>query len=267
VTAARTGTAITAFVRSTGDRVYFRRSTDDGGTWSPWTYAGVSSTDAPSATASASGRVDLFTRDAGRQVVHTWFIGGMRQGSAALGGIVSAQHGSSVGDGTIDVWALSPAGRGHRNHFDGSRWSGWRTIGGIFTSGLSAAADQTTRTTVVTGRGTGGLTHEETFTPTGGGNRWAALSGRAAGWSDRALGDRWNGSPRLAVSSGSDRNAVVERGGLVLGITAHYDSAPDVVSRPDGTFVMFGRSSDGGLWLYDARSGGYANRALGGVVR
>ncbi len=165
VTAARTGTAITTFVRSTGDRVYFRRSTDDGSTWSPWTYAGVSSTDAPSAAASASGRVDLFTRDSSRQVVHTWFVGGVRQGSAVLGGIVIAQHGSSVGDGTLDVWAVSPTGRGFRNHFDRVRWSGWRQIGGIFTSGLSAAADQSTRTTVVTGRGTGGWTHEETLHP------------------------------------------------------------------------------------------------------
>jgi glucose/arabinose dehydrogenase len=267
VTAVRTGSAITAFVRSTGDRVYFRRSTDDGGTWSPWTYAGVTSTDAPSAATSASGRVDLFTRDSTRQVVHTWFVGGVRQGSRAIGGIVLAQHGSSVGDGTLDVWALSPAGSGYRNHFTGSGWTGWRAIGGVFTSGLSAAADQTTRTTVVTGRGRSGLTHEETFTASGGGTRWAAQPGRATGWSDRALGDRWNGAPRIAVSSGVDRNAVVERSGLVIGVTATYNSAPDVVTRPDGSFLMVGRSTDGGLWLYDARAGGYTNRSLGGVVR
>ncbi|MCU1535787.1 MAG: putative soluble aldose sugar dehydrogenase [Humibacillus sp.] len=266
VTAARTGTAITAFVRSTGDRVNYRRSTDDGRTWSPWAYAGVTSTDAPSAAASSSGRIDLFTRDASRRVVHTWFVNGVRQGSAVLGGAVIAQHGSSVGGGTLDVWGVAPDGTGWRNHYDGSRWSGWRSIGGIFTSGLSAAADQVTRTTIVTGRGTGGLTHEETFTATGGGSRWVAIGARTAGWSDRALGDRWNGNPRIAVSSGVDRNAVVERGGLVLGVTATFTSAPDVVSRSDGTFIMFGRSTDGALWSYDARSGGYANVSLGGTV-
>ncbi len=60
---------------------------------------------------------------------------------------------------------------------------------------------------------------------------------------------------------------MVERSGLVIGVTATYTSAPDVVTRPDGSFLMVGRSTDGGLWLYDARAGGYTNRSLGGVVR
>jgi glucose/arabinose dehydrogenase len=266
VTAARTGTAITVFARSTGDRVNYRRSTDDGRTWSPWAYAGVTSTDAPSAAASSSGRIDLLTRDTRRRVVHTWFVGGVRKGSVVLGGAAIAQHLSSVGDGSLDVWAVAPDGTGWRKHLGSGGWTSWLGIGGIFTSGLSAAADQVTHATVVTGRGTGGLTHEQAFTPTGGGTRWGAIAARTAGWSDRVLGDRWSGSPRIAVSSGADRNAVVERGELVIGVTATYTSAPDVVTRRDGTFVMFGRSTDGALWFYDARTGGYTNHSLGGTV-
>lgn len=267
VTVARTGTAITAFVRSTGDRVYYRRSTDDGRTWGGWTYAGVTSSDAPTAAASRSGRVDLFTRGSGNQVVHTWFVGGIRQGSSPLGGIVSAQHGSSVGDGTLDVWALSLAGGGFRNHFDGVRWSGWRSIGGIFTSGLSASANQTTKATTVTGRGLAGLTHEESFSPTGGATRWPSRPGRTSGWSSRALGDTWGSSAQVAVSVGPDHDPVVERGSLAIGVSAYYDSAPDVVSRTDGTFLMAGRGGDGSLWFYDAKPGGYRNVSLGGIVR
>jgi glucose/arabinose dehydrogenase len=265
VTAARTGSAITAFVRSTGDRVYFRRSTDDGRTWGAWTSAGVTSSDAPSAASSASGRVDLFTRDANRAVVHTWFTDGVRRGSANLGGGVISQHGSSLGDGTLDVWGVAPAGGGFRNHYDGSRWSGWRTIGGIFTSALSAAAVPSTRQTVVSGRGQTGRTYEGVFTATGGGG-WPVQPGLASGWSARALGDRWPGGPRLSVSVGPDGSPVVERNGASLGVTAVYTSAPDVVTRSDGTFVMFGRGGNGQLYLFDARTGGYVNVSLGGVV-
>ncbi len=204
VTAARTGTAITAFVRSTGDRVNYRRSTDDGRTWSPWAYAGVTSTAAPSAAASSSGRIDLFTRDASRRVVHTWFVNGVRQGSSVLGGAVIAQHGSSVGGGTARRLGPSrPTAPAGATTSTGPGGRAGRSIGGIFTSGLSAAADQVTRTTIVTGRGRGGLTHEETFTATGGGSRWGVIGARTAGWSGRALGDRWNGTRASPCRAGS----------------------------------------------------------------
>ena len=44
-------------------------------------------------------------------------------------------------------------------------------------------------------------------------------------------------------------------------------SEPEVVTRPDGTWVMFARNSTGGLSFYDARPGAYTPRSLGGVVR
>ncbi|WP_374968156.1 PQQ-dependent sugar dehydrogenase [Terrabacter sp. BE26] len=268
VAAVRTGSEIWAFVRSTGDAVYYRRSRDDGATWSGWTPAGVTSTDAPSAASSSTGRVDLFTRNASRQVVHTWFIGGTRRGTALLGGAVIAQHGSSVGGGTLDVWGVAPDGTGWRNHFNGSRWSGWTRAGGIFTSGLSASANLTTKVTTVTGRGQVPLTYERTFTATAASpNGWVPRGDGMSGWSGKALADTTGGQARIAVASGPDTQAVVQRGGLQIGVTARYTSVPDVVSRPDGTFAMFARSTDGSLWLYDAKPGGYVNRSLGGVVR
>ena len=268
VAAVRTGSEIWAFVRSTNDVVAYRRSRDDGATWSAWTPAGVTSTDAPSAASSTPGRVDLLTRNASRQVVHTWFTGGVRRGSALLGGSVIAQHGSSVGGGTLDVWGVTPSGTGARNHFDGARWSGWTQAGGIFTSGLSASANLTTKVTTVSGRGNGPTTYERAFTPTGASaSGWVARGDGMSGWSTRALADTTGGQARIAVASGPDTEAVVQRNALQIGVTARYTSAPDVVSRPDGTFAMFARSTDGGLWLYDARPGGYVSRSLGGVVR
>ena len=124
VALARTGTEIDAFVRSTRDEVWMRRSTTDGASWAGWTGAGVHSTDAPSAASSAAGRVDLVTRSATGSVVHSWFTGGTRRGSTDLGGRLVAQHAASLGDGTLDVFAVRPSGEGVRKHWNGSQWGG-----------------------------------------------------------------------------------------------------------------------------------------------
>lgn len=267
VTAARTGTQVMTFVRGSGDAVMFRRSTNDGSSWGAWTSAGVTSTDAPSATSSRAGRVDLFTRNASRQLVHTWFQDGIRKGSANLGGTVIAQHGASLGNGTIDVFAVATTGSAWRKHFNGTSWSGWVSAGGVFTSGLSASAKAANGTILVTGRGTNGATYERVFTPSGSSTGWVRCYDNLAAWSDRALGDAWPGRALVAVGNGVDRHAVVQRGSTLTGLAAVFTSAPDIVTRSDGTFLLFGRGSDGHLWVYNGRPGAYTSTSLGGTVR
>ncbi len=267
VTATRTGSQVLTFVRSTGDGVWFKRSTNDGASWSAWTSAGVTSTDAPSATSSRSGRVDLFTRNASRQLVHTWFQDGIRKGSVNLGGTVIAQHGASLGNGTMDVFALATTGTAWRKHYDGTRWSGWISAGGRFTSGLSASADPAGRGILVTGRGTNGATYERTFYPTTATSSWVQRGDNLAAWSDRALGDAWPGRALVAVGNGVDRRAVVQRGGVLIGTSQVFTSAPDVVTRSDGTFLLFGKGPDGDLRVYDGRPGRFTSTSLGGMLR
>jgi glucose/arabinose dehydrogenase len=267
VTLARTGTEVAAFVRSAGDVVRMRRSTDDGKTWAAWASAGVTSTDAPSAASSATGRLDLLTRTTSGSVVHSWFTGGVRRGSTDLGGRVVAQHAVSLGDGTLDVFAVAPSGTGYRKHYDGTRWGAWVSVGGLFTSRLTAAADPARKVVVVSGRGQSGATYEGEFTPAGAAGEWLRRGDGLSSWSDRALGDVWPGVQRLAVGGASDQRAVVQRGGLVVATTAVWTSAGDLVSRPDGSFLMAGRGSDGALWLTDGGPGGYGSRSLGGDVR
>jgi glucose/arabinose dehydrogenase len=267
VALARTGSAVSAFVRSTGDAVWVRRSTDDGTTWSAWASAGTTSTNAPSATSSAPGRVDLVTRSSTGAVVHTWFVNGARSGSTDLGGRVVAQHTVSLGDGTLDVFAVAPTGAGYRQHWNGTRWSGWVRVGGLFTSGLSASADPAQGVVVVSGRGTDGRTYERSFSLTSALASWSVRGDGLSSWSDRALGDTWPGRARLAVGAASDGRAVVQRGSLVVGTTAAWSSAGDLVSRSDGSFLMAGRGTDGALWLTHGGPGRYDNRSLGGVVR
>jgi hypothetical protein len=264
VTAARTGSQVLTFVRSTGNGVWFKRSGNDGATWSPWTSAGATSTDAPSATSSRAGRIDLFTRNGSRQLVHTWFQNGVRQGQRTLGGTVIAQHASSLGNGTIDVFALATTGSAWRKHFDGTRWSAWISAGGAFTSGLSASAHPAGWGILVTGRGTNGRTYERTFYPSTATSGWVMRTDNLAAWSDRALGDRWPGRALVAVGNGVDKHAVVQRGGVLIGTRQVYTSAPDVVTRPDGTFLLFGKGSDGHLQVYDGRPGSFRTTSLGG---
>lgn len=265
VSAVRTGSTIYAYVRSTKNTIHSKRSTDDGRTWSSaWSYAGVTSLTAPSVASSASGRVDLVTQTT-KGVIHTWYVNGAKKGQTVLGGTVTNSSISSLGDGTLDLWALGTNGKAYRKHFDGRTWSSWQNLGGAFTSTIGASANLSTKATLITARGTKGEVYERNLTPTANGSDWTKRSG--ALWSGRALGDTGTGVGLIGVSSGSDQNAVVDRGALVLGVRALYNSDPDVITRPDGTWMMFGRSSNGGLWAYDARPGGYRDISLGGIVR
>ena len=233
----------------------------------PGSRPAVTSTDAPSATSSRSGRVDLFTRNSARQLVHTWYQDGIRKGSANLGGTVVAQHGASLGNGTLDVFAVATTGSAWRKHFDGTRWSGWISAGGVFTSGLSASANPASGGILVTGRGTNGATYERTFYPTTATSSWVQRGDSLAAWSDRALGDAWPGRALVAVGNGVDGRAVVQRGSLLVGTPQAFTSAPDVVTRADGTFLLFGRGSGGELRVYDGRVGAFTSTSLGGIVR
>ncbi|MBA3528770.1 MAG: hypothetical protein H0T91_05580 [Propionibacteriaceae bacterium] len=228
-------------------------------------YAGLTSATAPAVTSSAPGRIDLFTRGSAGNVVHTWFVNKVRQGQSDLGGRVMIATGSSVADTTLDVFGVTTSGTTYRKHFNGAQWSSWQPMGGAFTSAVGASANPSTKSTLITARGAAGEVFERTVTPSSNGAGWVRTPGTL--WSARALGDARTGVGVVAVSSGSDQNAVVQRGSLVMAIRALYNSDPDVVTRPDGTWIMFGRSTNGELWFYDARSGGYANRSLGGIVR
>ena len=72
---------------------------------------------------------------------------------------------------------------------------------------------------------------------------------------------------RAAVGSASDHRAIVQRGSLVVPTTAVWTSSGDLVSRPDGSFLMAARGSDGALWLTDGGPSSFQTRSLGGVVR
>jgi hypothetical protein len=174
---------------------------------------------------------------------------------------------TSLSDGTLDVFVRGQGSYGaFRNRWSGGSWSGWQGLGGVFSSALSASADRAAGTITVTGRGTGGAAHARTVTASSNGSGWPGTG--LTTWSGRALSDKTGSASAVGVHVGSDGNAVVDRGALVQGVIAGYDSFPAVVSRSDNTWIMFGRASaNGQVYLYDARSGGHRNLSLGGTVR
>jgi glucose/arabinose dehydrogenase len=267
VSAVRTGNDVYAFIRTTGDRIVFKRSSDDGRTWpSSWTSTGLTSTSAPAVASSASDRVDLVTRASSGAITHSWFLNGVRQGSTVLGGKMRTASISSLGDGTLDVLGLRVTGGTYRAHFDGWVWSDFTKLApGGFTSAIGAAADRASGQTLLTVRGTTGRTYEKTITGSGDGGDWKLVDGLL--WSARALGDRFPDRARIAVSRGSDGYVRLGRGDEALALSLKVTSDPDVVTRPDGSWIAFGRSTSGGLSYYDARPGGYRVISLGGTVR
>jgi glucose/arabinose dehydrogenase len=267
VSGVRTDGDMYAFIRTTDDRVSYKRSTNDGISWpSGWTDTGLKSTGAPSAASSAAGRVDLVTRKADRTVTYTWLVDGVRRGQTNLGGLVTTATISSVGNGTLDVFGLSPKGGAFRKRFNGSGWSAWQRLnGGPFTSAIGASAQPSTKQTLITARSQAGRTYQRTLTPTSNGSSWVLTAGLL--WSGRALGDRYPNRPLIGMSRTYDGMARWQRGSMITVLDQPIYSDPDVVTRPNGTWVMFARNSTGGLSYYDARPGVYAARSLGGVVR
>ena len=255
------------FIRTTGDRVEFKRSINDGATWpSGWTDTRLTSTSAPSAASSATGRVDIVTRNPDRTVTHTWLVDTARRGQTNLGGQVTTATISSLGDGTLDVFGLSPGGAAYRKRFDGNGWSAWQKLsGGPFTSAVGASAQPSTHQTLITARSRAGGTYERTLTPSSNGSGWVKVTGLL--WSGRALGDRYANQSLIALSRTYDGMARWQRGAMTMALDQPINSDPDVVTRPNGTWVMFARNSAGGLSYYDARPGVYAPHSLGGVVR
>ena len=217
-------------MRSTGDAVWVRRSADDGATWAGWAAAGVTTTNAPSAASSAAGRVDLVTRSASGSVVHSWF-----QGGAAARVDRPRRAASSPSTPPRSATARSTSSRCGRaaracaSTGTGRTWGGWVSIGGDFTSGLSASADPAPRgdrrqRPRHQRRDLRAGVHRDRAPPRGGSGGADGLSS----WSDRALGDTWPGVARLAVGAASDRRVVVQRGSMVVG----HDGGLDLVGRP-----------------------------------
>jgi hypothetical protein len=81
------------------------------------------------------------------------------------------------------------------------------------------------------------------------------------------MADVSTGKGPVAVWLGSDRYLTLQRGSTVMALPVRYSADPDVVRRPDGSWIIFGRGAGGRLYYYDSRSDRQRSVSLGGVVR
>ena len=265
VSAVQVGSELYVFLRTTGNRILFRRSTSDSKTWWTWADAGVTSSAAPSVASSGSGRIDLATVNGSGHVILTRYVDRVRKTQTDLGGPYRSVSVTSARSGRLDVLAVAPDGSAHRRQLDGSRWSAWRSLGGVFGSSLGASADSTTHRILMTGRDLAGGVWERTLTENGDGSPWVRRSGWL--WSARALGDTQKGVGLVGASVTADGYLSLRRDSLIQGMPARFTSDPDVVTRPDGSWIVFGRATDGTLTYVNGRKGQYRQVSLGGAVR
>ena len=266
---------VSVFVRSTGDRVsraaQHRRRRHLGRVGS---VPASRSTNAPSAASSAAGRVEPASPAVPRG---RWCTRGSRRvrrvGSTDLGGRVIAQHAASLGDGTLDVFAVAPSGPGYAPALRrrGAGAAGWPSAA-LHLGAVRVGRPGARQTRHVSGRGRDGATSERAVHPDaapvghlGRGARTASPPGPTA-----PSGDAWPG--RRAARR---RRRVRRAGGRAARAFAgrHHDGLVDLrgrhrLPRPDGSFLMAGRGSDGAAVGHPTVGpSSYASRSLGGVVR
>ena len=115
-----------------------------------WTDTRLTSTSAPSVASSATGSGGH--RDSQREPVDHPHLAGRRRHARArptsAGSRANATV-SSLGNGTLDVFALRTDGKAFRKRYNGTNWSGWQELSGPrFTSRLGASAQPSTGSTL-----------------------------------------------------------------------------------------------------------------------
>lgn len=146
----------------------------------------------PAITSSAPGRVDVFWRSDGGDLMHQHRpAGGWWTRPVNLGGDLASQPAAaSSGPGRIDVVARRTDGRLAHRWLRNGAWSAWRDRGGRLTSAPAVASRQPGGLDVVA-RGTGGALLQRTLVPGSGWSAWRRLGGTLTSSPAIASWSRW----------------------------------------------------------------------------
>ncbi|TPG19169.1 PQQ-dependent sugar dehydrogenase [Pedococcus bigeumensis] len=261
VSAVVQGTAVTVFVRGTAGHIHYSRQSVPGGPWTPFTTIPGVVASAPSATTWDGNRIDLVARGSNGHLMHTWSTGAGWQPWRDVGGtLTSAPTAAATSVGTVDVVARGPGDAlMHRRLVNGT-WGSWRSAGGIITSAASLRADRATGRVTATARGRDGYVHDIVLDSTGVVRAWQKMQRHT--WSAPAVGA--GTAPLLVTRNGQIPVLVTGSSGQALG--GDLTGAPAVAQRPDGSWLITGRSLDNALWVYDGRPGKQTWSKVGGIL-
>ena len=256
------GTALTAFVRGTDDRVYHTTQSVAGGAFSGFRAIPGTIASAPTAVTWGGSRVDLFARGSNGHLLHTASTGGSFGAWQDLGGqLTSAPSAVSLSTGTIDVVARTSGDVLSRIRWDGSRWSPWTTVGGQLSAAPAASADRATGTITVLVRGTNGQIYRVLLSATGVVRGYTNL-GRQT-WSAPGLAQ----GARPVMVSRNGQTPVVTQGSFATAVGGQLSGVPAVASRSSASYVVLGRGTNNALYAYDGRPGRYTWSLVGGALR
>jgi hypothetical protein len=203
----------------------------------------------PAVASLASGRLDVFTRSSGGDLIHQYRPeGGSWTRSLNLGGDLASQPAAVTWvPGRVDVFVRgTDNGLWQRYSTSGGGWSGWYRVGGVLASAPAAVASAPGRVDVFV-RGTDNRLWQRTYTTGAGWSGWVGLGGTltsspaAASW----------GSGRMDVfARGTDnqlwqRSYVTGRGwsGWVR-LGGSLTSQPAVASAGNGLLDVVARGAD-----------------------
>ncbi len=200
---------------------------------------------APAIASWASGRLDVFARNAGGQLAHTWSTGQFSAWETLGGGIVGAPAAVAWGTGRLDVFVRGADDQLWHKWF-ANGWSGWEPLGGGLSSAPSVSSWSAGRLDVFV-RGADNQLWHKWFA--NGWSGWEPLGGQALGdpaavsWSpgridlfargtDNQLWHKW--------FSGAWSGWEPLGGPAAVGIAAS--------SRSAGVLDVFVTGADGHLW-------------------
>jgi hypothetical protein len=129
------------FARSSDNHLWWKKTDDNGKTWTGWTNLNGSIADAPVAISWGPNRVDVFARGTANDLQHIFFTGTWSAWDPPLAtGLQSSVGVSSWGSGRLDVFYRSTANQLHHRWYN----NGWGTTddnwGGSITSSPSATS-------------------------------------------------------------------------------------------------------------------------------
>jgi len=214
-----------------------------------WHSLGGEIVGAPEACSWGPGRIDVFVRGTDDKLWQIALVNGTWSPWYKLdGNLASSPTCTAWGPNRLDVFAVDGATRAmQRKVWDGTQWSGWRSIGGEFPAGAAPdAVSSGPNDITVVARGTDNRVWT-VHHGAGGWGQWSPLDQRA----NSDPGALARGGGRVDVFVQGPDNQMLQygagswtpRGGLFTS-----GDGPDAAATGPGEYVVYVRGSDGELW-------------------
>jgi hypothetical protein len=250
---AQDANSLDVFVQGTDHALWYRHYQSGSG-WSTWRSLSGFFTSSPAAVSRSAGKIDVFVRGTdGALWSRATANGGTDWSNYKIGGQILAGTGPAVcarGVNSLDVFVQGTDHTLWYTHWDGTTWSGWKSLGAGLTSSPGVTSQANGKIDVFV-RGTDNAIWCREYSGSAWSSNWIGLGGLVASGTGPAACS-W-GTGRLDVFVQSTDGALWYKwwnggwsGWQSLG--GKLSSSPAAVSRSAGKIDVFVRGTDGALW-------------------